>query len=144
MSIKIAALVADKPSVQPEYYRLSYHQVVSGSQSVATATVRLETSNGTIEHACCGDGPVDAVFKAIEQAVGFPVGLKDYQLKAITAGEDALGEATVWIDYNGSVFNGRGLSTDIIEASAKAYVNAINKRLTACGDPKAQQKAGGK
>ena len=130
----IAALIIDKPSVQPEYYRLAYHQVVSGSQSVATATVRLETSNGTVEQASCGDGPVDAIFKAIEKAVGLDIGLKDYQLKAVTAGEDALGEATVWIEYNGSVFNGRGLSTDVIEASAKAYVNAINKRLT-CGEP---------
>ena len=140
----IAALIIDKPSVQPEYYRLAYHQVVSGSQSVATATVRLETSNGTIEQASCGDGPVDAIFKAIEQAVGFPIGLKDYQLKAVTAGEDALGEATAWIEYNGSVFNGRGLSTDVIEASAKAYVNAINKRLSVCGDPKTQQEVGDK
>ena len=138
----IAALVIDKPSVQPEYYRLAYHQVVSGSQSVATATVRLETSNGTIEKASCGDGPVDAIFKAIEQCVGFSVGLKDYQLKAVTAGEDALGESTVWIEYKGNVFNGRGLSTDVVEASAKAYLNAINKRLTVWGQPQMESAVG--
>jgi 2-isopropylmalate synthase len=132
----IVALIIDKPSVQPAWYHLIAHQVVSGgSANVATASVSLETSNGITQQASCGDGPVDAVFKAIEQAVGFPVGLKDYQLKAITAGEDALGEATVWIEYSGSTYNGRGLSTDVIEASARAYINAINKRLTACGYP---------
>jgi 2-isopropylmalate synthase len=141
----IAALIIDKPSMQPAWYRLVSHQVVSGgSDNVATASVRLETSNGLTEKASCGDGPVDAIFKAIEQAAGFAIGLKDYQLKAITAGEDALGEATVWIEYNGSVFNGRGLSTDVIEASARAYINAINKRLTACGYPQAQQVVGSK
>lgn len=140
----IAALIIDKPSMQTEHYRLAYHQVVSGSQNVATATVRLETNDGMIERASCGDGPVDAIFKAIESAVGFPVGLKDYQLKAVTAGEDALGESTVWIEYNGNIFNGRGLSTDIIEASAKAYLNAINKRLTAQGETQQQTAAGDK
>ncbi len=136
----IVALIIDKPSVHPAWYRLVSYQVVSGgSANAATASVRLETSNGITEEASCGDGPVDAVFKAIEQAVGFAVGLKDYQLKAITAGEDALGESTVWIEYNGAVYNGRGLSTDVIEASARAYINAINKRLTASGYPEVRK-----
>lgn len=139
----IEALIADKPQVQPEWYRLVYHQVVSGSQSTATATVRLETSNGMVEQASCGDGPVDAMFKAIEQAVGFSVALKDYQLKAVTAGEDALGEAAVWIEGDGEVYLGRGLSTDVIEASARAFVAAINKRLANGGYPQERQAAGG-
>ncbi len=139
----IEALVADKPQVRPEWYRLVYHQVVSGSQSTATATVRLETSNGEVEQASCGDGPVDAMFKAIEKAVGFGVELKDYQLKAVTAGEDALGEAAVWIEADGEVFLGRGLSTDVIEASARAFVAAINKRLATHGYPELQQTAEG-
>jgi 2-isopropylmalate synthase len=86
---------------------------------------------------------VDAIFKAIEQAVGFPVLLQDYQLKAVTAGQDALGEATVRIEQDGKSFSGRGLSTDVIEASARAYVNAINKMLGACGMPVSRQVAGG-
>ena len=69
--------------------------------------------------------------------------LKDYQLKAITSGEDALGEAVVWVERNKKVFSGRGLSTDVIEASAKAYVNAINKMLATGGIPSAADTAGG-
>lgn len=131
----IEALVNEKVSLKPEWYRLVYHHVVSGNQMLATATVRLETSAGTVEHASCGDGPVDATFKAIEAAVGFGVTLKDYTIKAVTSGEDALGEATVWVEADGRLFSGRGLSTDVIEASAKGYVNALNKMLAVCGVP---------
>jgi 2-isopropylmalate synthase len=72
---------------------------------------------------------VDATFKAIDRAIGIEVTLKDYYLRAVTSGKDALGEVTVKIGKNGDVYIGRGLSTDIIEASAKAYINAINKMV---------------
>jgi 2-isopropylmalate synthase len=114
---------------------LDYHTVVSSNKTVATASVQLTSGEKMIEEASCGDGPVDAIFKAIEKAVGFEVGLKDYQLKAVTAGEDALGEAIVWVEREDRIFSGRGLSTDVIEASAKAYLNAINKMLAACELP---------
>ncbi|SDF74102.1 2-isopropylmalate synthase [Sporolituus thermophilus DSM 23256] len=139
----IEALVANKASGQPEWYQLVYHHVVSGNQTLATASVRLAASGAVFEAAACGDGPVDATFKAIEKAVGFSIGLKDFQLKAVTAGEDALGEATVWVEREGRTFSGRGLSTDIIEASARAYVSAINKMLAACGCGASGQAAGG-
>jgi len=139
----IEALITEKSTVKPEWYRLVYHNVVSGNQTVATASVRLESSMGVVEEACCGDGPVDAVFKAIEAAVGFPVNLKDYQLKAVTAGQDALGEATTWIECDGKVFSGRGLSTDIIEASARAYINTINKMMAVCDYPVQKKVVGG-
>lgn len=138
----IEALLVEKAAVRPEWYTLIYHHVVSGNQMVASASVQLKTSAGVCEAASCGDGPVDAAFKAVEKAVGFPIGLQDYQLKAVTAGEDALGEATVWIERDGRTFSGRGLSTDVIEASAKAYVNAINKMLAVCGFPAIEQAAG--
>jgi 2-isopropylmalate synthase len=139
----IEALVAEKASAMPEWYRLVYHHVVSGNQTTATATVRIETERGFTEQAACGDGPVDAAFKAIEKAVGFPVCLKDYQIKAVTAGEDALGEATVWLEQDGKVVSGRGLSTDIIEASVRACMNAINKLIATCGHPAAEKAVGG-
>ncbi len=139
----IEALVAEKASAMPEWYRLVYHHVVSGNRTTATATVRIETDRGSTEQAACGDGPVDAAFKAIERAVGFPICLKDYQIKAVTAGEDALGEATVWLEQDGKIVSGRGLSTDIIEASARACVSAINKRVSTCGHPAAEQAVGG-
>ena len=94
------------------------------------------------EEASTGDGPVDAVFKAVEKAVGFDVTLRDYQLKAVTSGKDALGEATIWIEHDGKVFCGRGLSTDVIEASVRGYVSAINKMLACCGYPQTAKKAG--
>ena len=131
----IEALIAEKESLRPEWFRLAYHQVTSGSQTKATATVGLETSSGLTEEASTGDGPVDAVFKAVEKAVGFEVSLRDYQIKAVTSGEDALGEATVWIEQDDKLFCGRGLSTDVIEASVRAFVNAINKMLVSCGYP---------
>jgi len=139
----IEALITDKVSSAPEWYRLVYHHVVSGNQTKATASVRLETDRGFAEQAACGDGPVDAAFKAIEKAVGFQVCLKDYQIKAVTSGEDALGEATVWLEQDGRTISGRALSTDIIEASARAYVNDINQMLDACGHPAGEKAAGG-
>jgi len=139
----IEALIVEKAAVRPEWYTLTYHHVASGNNILATASVQLRTSAGVAEAAGCGTGPVDAVFKAVEQAVGFPVGLKDYQLKAVTAGEDALGEATVWIERDGRIFSGRGLAIDVIEASAKAYVNAINKMLAVCGFPAIEEAKAG-
>ncbi|HWR40662.1 MAG TPA: 2-isopropylmalate synthase [Patescibacteria group bacterium] len=139
----IEALISDKAVVRPEWYHLVYHHVVSGNRMLATASVQLRTSAGETEAAACGDGPVDAMFKAIEQAVGFEVCLHDYQLKAVTAGEDALGEASVWVKRGDRIFIGRGLSTDVIEASAKGLVNAINKMLAACGYPEQAQRAVG-
>lgn len=139
----IEALITDSLPGKTEVYRLAYHHVVSGNQTVATASVRLETEEGIVEEACCGDGPVDAIFKAIEKAVGCTICLKDYQIKAVTSGEDALGEASVWVEQNGRTFSGRGLSTDIIEASAKAYLNAINKMFASCGRPADEKIVGG-
>jgi 2-isopropylmalate synthase len=139
----IEALITEKATEHTEWYRLASHQVMSGNQTRATATVRVESSGGVAEQAACGDGPVDAMFQAIERAVGFDVCLSDYQIKAVTAGEDALGEATVWVERDGRTFSGRGLSTDIIEASAKAYLSAINKMLAACGYPERSQAVGG-
>ena len=133
----IEALVGHKPVAIVEHYQLAEHHVVSGTQGPAMASVRLSTADDKtpISQAAVGDGPVDAVFNAIDAALGFAVTLKDYQLKAVTSGQDALGEATAWVEFDQQVFVGRGLSTDVLEASARAYVNAINKMLAACGRP---------
>ena len=133
----IEALVGHKPVAAFEHYQLAGHHVVSGTQGPAMASVRLVEANGksSIEQAAVGDGPVNALFNAIDAAVGFALTLKDYQLKAVTSGQDALGEATAWVEFDQQVFVGRGLSTDVLEASARAYVNAINKMLAACGRP---------
>jgi 2-isopropylmalate synthase len=74
-----------------------------------------------------GDGPVDAVFKTIERITGVNVVLRDYQVRSVTVGEDAQGEARIEAEHNGKLVRGRGVSTDIIEASALAFIQVINR-----------------
>lgn len=125
----IEALLNEKVIQVPAVYELEYFHISSGNSTISTSTVRLKTHEGLIQEAACGDGPIDATFKAIDRAAGMEINLKDYYLRAVTSGKDALGEVTVKIGRNGDVFVGRGISTDVIEASAKGYVNAINKML---------------
>ncbi len=128
MDKDLEALVnMDVSSSIPDLYELSYYHISSGNTLISTSTVRIKHQDEIIEEAACGDGPVDATFKAIERAIGMEINLVDYYLRAVTSGKDALGEVTVKISINSHVYVGRGISTDIIEASAKAYVNAINK-----------------
>lgn len=123
----IEALIIQEAAQIPEIYKLEYFQVSSGSSTIATSTVKIKHKGEKLEQASCGDGPVDATFKAIEKAIGINVDLEEYFLKAIGADKDALGEVTLKIHSNGESFNGKGISTDVVEASARAYMNAINK-----------------
>lgn len=125
----IEAIVEDELVATPGFFELEYIHVISGNHAVPTATVRLKTVDGSVEEAACGDGPVEAVFKAVDAAAKLETHLVSYSLNAVTGGKDALGEATVRIKDNGDTYVGRGTSTDVIEASAKAYVQAINKLL---------------
>ena len=102
-----------------QYYKL-------GEKGYAYADVRLMTPEGEKADAAVGYGPVDASLKAVERVVGLPISLKDYQIRAITAGKDALGEATLKVEYNGRLYHGRGISTDIVKSSVNAYINAVN------------------
>jgi 2-isopropylmalate synthase len=95
----------------------------------------METDQGLRQAAACGDGPVDAAYQAIREATGLTPKLDNYSIRAITSGKEALGEAVVRIkDDSDKTFMGRGLSTDIIEASAKAFVDAINRMVSASND----------
>jgi 2-isopropylmalate synthase len=125
----IEALLSEKVIEVPAIYELEYFHISSGNSTIATSTVRLKKDDMLIQEAACGDGPIDATFKAIERAAGLKINLKDFYLRAVTSGTDALGEVTVKIGRNGDIYVGRGISTDVIEASAKGYVNAINKML---------------
>jgi len=126
MDRDIEALINQESSKASEKYRLEYFQVSSGSSSVSTATVRINSKNCVNEEAACGDGPVDAAFNAIGRAIGMKVKLDEYTIKASTGGNDALGEVTVKVSGNNMKASGYGVSTNIIEASALAYINAIN------------------
>ncbi|MFZ5985773.1 MAG: 2-isopropylmalate synthase [Bacillota bacterium] len=132
----IEALVEEKVSEVPEIFELDSFQITSGNKSVATSTISLKRNEEVITEAATGDGPVDAAFNAMERAVGISFKLEDYNLRAVTEGKDALGEVTVRISKDSKIFVGRGVSTDIIEASVKAYLNAINRAISEIGEDK--------
>jgi 2-isopropylmalate synthase len=123
----IEAMIRQEIVQVPEYFKLEYFQIVSGTRIASTSTVKVSFENKTVEEASCGDGPVDATFNAIEKAIGVNVILKDYYLKSVGGGQDALGEVIVKIEKDSNTYVGNGISTDVVEASAKAFVNALNK-----------------
>jgi 2-isopropylmalate synthase len=126
----VAAIINDEVRIVSQVYELKYLHVASGTGTLPTASVRMRIAGQERQAAACGDGPVDAAYEAIREATGLSPKLENYSIRAVTSGKDALGEATVRIIDAGRTFIGRGVSTDIIEASAKAYVDAIN-RMTA-------------
>jgi 2-isopropylmalate synthase len=112
----------------PALWTLEAVSCNAGSATIPSAAVCLWHQDGTIiRQASLGDGPVDAVFKAIEQITGIEVKLRDYRVRSVTVGEDAQGEAHIEAEYNGRIINGRAVSTDIIEASALAFLQVINR-----------------
>jgi 2-isopropylmalate synthase len=128
----IAAIVNDEIHVLVEkIYELEYLHVACGTGTLPTASVKIKTKDETKQAAACGDGPVDAAYEAIRVATGQSPRLENYSIKAVTGGKEALGEATVKITEDGRTYLGRGISTDIIEASAKAYIDAINRMVSA-------------
>jgi 2-isopropylmalate synthase len=127
----VAAIVNDQIRVVEQVYVLEYLHVASGTGTLPTASVRMRCKDEKKLAAAFGDGPVDAAYEAIRQAIGLTPELENYSIRAVTSGKEALGEATVRIRDNGRTFIGRGVSTDIIEASAKAYVDAINRMVAA-------------
>ncbi len=127
----IAAIISDQIRVVEQVYVLEYLHVASGTGTLPTASVRMKCKDEKKLAAAFGDGPVDAAYEAIRQAIGLTPELENYSIRAVTSGKEALGEATVRIRDNGRTFIGRGVSTDIIEASAKAYVDAINRMVAA-------------
>ncbi|CAH2212795.1 2-isopropylmalate synthase [Tepidibacter aestuarii] len=113
----------------PKAYELKRFVINSGNTITSTASVVLKNKDDEIEEASKGDGPVDAAFKAIEKILGIEIRLKDYSLRSVTQGKDALGESVVKISDANKIYTGRGLSTDIVESSINAYINAVNKMV---------------
>ncbi|MEQ9233575.1 2-isopropylmalate synthase [Coleofasciculus sp. E2-BRE-01] len=124
----LEALVNDEIRQVPELFHLELVQVSCGDHARPTATVTLCTPEGEeLMDAAIGTGPVDAVYKAINRVVNVPNELIEYSVQSVTAGIDALGEVTIRLRYNSRVFSGHAANTDIIVASAQAYVNALNR-----------------
>jgi 2-isopropylmalate synthase len=129
----LMAIVKDEIAQIPETYALDYLHVISGTGVIPSATVRLKKDDQVFQDSGVGDGPVDAVLNAIDAITGLKGRLQDYHLYAITGGKDAIGEVAVKVDFDGTVVPGKGSSTDVIEASARAYLNALNRLVHPIG-----------
>ena len=114
-------------------YELLYFHVHTGKTILPTATVKLRFKDEEKEAAETGNGPVDAIFKAIDRITGIKTKLEEYLIQAVGSGKNAQGEVKLTLSIDGIYQTGRGTSTDIIEASAMAYINALNKYLLSYG-----------
>ncbi len=123
----IEALVSEEVSKVPEVFRLIDLSVTSGINVKPTARVVLSVNDRIVEMTEQGDGPVDAVYRAIASITETKSSLLRFEVKGITGGTDALGEVTVTLEEDGRTVRGQGADTDIIVASAKAYINGLNK-----------------
>ncbi|MCK4542879.1 MAG: 2-isopropylmalate synthase [Spirochaetales bacterium] len=112
-------------------YHLSYLNVSSGAGTIASATVALGQDGETCREAATGNGPVEAVFNAIDRITGRTLKVEDYRITAKTVGRSALGQVDIVVAYNGRSFHGASISEDIMEASARAYINVVNNIETA-------------
>jgi len=127
VSRDIEALIAETAGQAPPTYQLKNYVINSGSAIAATAYVEF-ARNGTISSALsAGDGPIDAAFKAAEQIFGTHYELEEFQIQAVTGGREATGDALIKIRHSGKLYSGRGVSTDIVGASIRAYLSAVNK-----------------
>ena len=137
----IESMVAEGKRTVSETYHLDRLQVTCGDKGVPTAAVRLVKADGkTLADAALGTGPVDAVYQAINRLVGVPNVLTEFSVTSVTEGIDAIGEVLIRIESDGITYTGRGSDTDIIVASAKAYLNALNRLLAARPPVKKAQK----
>lgn len=126
----IEALIAAERRNTAEVYHLDHVEVSCGNHSLPTATVRLTTPDGkNLADASLGAGPVDAVYKAINRIVGVPNTLTEFTVTSVTEGIDAIGEVLIRVESEGVTYTGRSAATDIIVASARAYMNALNRLL---------------
>lgn len=124
----LSVLVDDSMVHSNEGYSLDYIHVASGSSTIPTATVRLKRGDEALQDSSPGNGAVDAAMKAIDRILNQRGHLVEYNVQAVTQGKDALGEVTIKCDFgDGRLVTGKGASTDVIEASARAYLNAVNR-----------------
>jgi len=129
----LVAILHDEIHPVPETFQLDYLHIYSGTSAIPTATVRLRVKGELIEGAAIGDGPVDAVCRAILLVTKASAKLARWEIRAVTSGTEAMGEVTAQLEQGGRRVLGRGASTDVIEASAKAFIDGLNK-LAAAGE----------
>ncbi|MEX2559899.1 MAG: alpha-isopropylmalate synthase regulatory domain-containing protein, partial [Pirellulales bacterium] len=135
----IAALIDEQIRDVPDVWSLVHYRLASGTGTVPRVTLTLARAGEEVtREVTSGDGPFDALFWAIEQITGIEVVCKDFRVHSVSVGKDAQGEVTVEVEHQGQMFRGRGVSTDSVEASAKAFLNAIN-RIAAGGSHRGQR-----
>ena len=123
----LVVIVRDALRVVPDPYKMKYIQTSSGNQIIATATIILEKDGKSLQEAAVGDGPVDAAINAIQRITGTSGKVLDYTVHSVTKGTDAVGEAFIKVDFGKVTLIGKAASTDVVDASARAYLNAVNK-----------------
>ena len=124
---ELDAIIASTAMQVPSTYRVKNYVINSGNVITATANLLLEKNGEELRGVGIGDGPIDAAFEAIEQIIGHHYDLDDFQIQTVTEGRDAMGSALVKLRAGGRIYSGTGISTDIIGASIRAYLSALNK-----------------
>ena len=124
----LAALIEQQFQAVSELFTLDSYDMILRHRPHAPGVAALRRGNEFLETTMsCGDGPIDAIFLAIEELTGFTVQCRDFQVHSVTVGKDAQGEVMVVLEHEGQIYRGRGMSTDSVEASAKAFLNAVNR-----------------
>ena len=124
---ELEAIIATVALQVPATYSLVNYVINTGNIISASAQITIKKGDEQIQGVCIGDGPIDAAFLAVEQIIGHHYELDDFQIQSVTEGKEAMGSAIVKLRNNGKLYSGNGISTDIISASIRAYINAVNK-----------------
>ncbi|MBE6762113.1 MAG: hypothetical protein E7551_07470 [Ruminococcaceae bacterium] len=124
---ELEAIIASIALQVPATYSLVNYVINTGNIITASAQITIKKGDEQIQGICIGDGPIDAAFLAVEQIIGHHYELDDFQIQSVTEGKEAMGSAIVKLRSNGKLYSGNGISTDIISASIRAYINAVNK-----------------
>lgn len=124
---ELEAIVASNALQVPAAYKLINYVINTGNIISASAQITLEKDNNAMQGVSIGDGPIDAAFLAIDSIIGHHYELDDFQIQSVTEGKEAMGSAIVKLRSGGKLYSGNGISTDILGASIKAYINAVNK-----------------
>ncbi len=124
---ELEAIIASVALQVPATYSLVNYIINTGNIIPASAQITITKGDEQLQGICIGDGPIDAAFLAVEQIIGHHYELDDFQIQSVTEGKEAMGSALVKLRAGGKLYSGNGISTDIISASIRAYINAVNK-----------------
>jgi 2-isopropylmalate synthase len=132
----IAALIEKRMNVAEDVWKLSAYEVQAKGGGSPTVSVTLDRGGEKVSRTNTGgDGPLDALFRTIEEITGTTVVVRDFRVHSVTRGQDAQGESTIEVEHNGRVYRGRGVSTDTVEAATLAFLNAVNRAIAGAGQP---------